>query len=232
MSKNPILSIQRPQDSRLHTFSTYKAPESPDKPQYPRSRLELLPRRSTSNPRHVKSLLSNLYRSVSRDPHLFATGVHRYTHFHPEQLKDICKTDGILTDDFEAAIDTVDAGCNLGVPHGRPLPSKKLSLTHVNEAFSEDIQMDFTYVVVHRSYYAEYTGHDQERHVLLVVTDTGTRYNEASFVQSRSLPAIIGAHERHWLCRHGSSKHLYGDDEYNRRALTAYLDTHGITFKA
>ena len=228
----PTISLQRPQDDVCYTFSTYIAPESPDKPLCLRTRIELLPRPDNTQAQHVTSLLSNLRRTVDRNPRTFAARVHRYTHVHPEQLKEVCKAAGILTDDLASAIDTVDASCNICIQHGRPLPSKKVSLTHVNEAFNEEIQIDFTYAVVYRRSANNPNTYDREKHILLVMTDTGTRYTEATIVTDRSVSTIINAYEKHWLCKHGASKRLSADDEYHRRALTGYLETHGIIFRA
>ena len=215
-----------------YTFSTYITSDSPDRPLCLRTRIEILPRLNDAQTPHVTSLLSSLSSSVGRNPEAFAARVHRYTHVHPDQLKELCSTAGILTNDLASAIDTAGSSCRICIEHGRPLPAKKISLTHVNETFNEEIQVDFTYAVVHRKSPSNPFEYRRERYILIVMTDTGTRYTEASIVQDRNASTIIDIYEKLWLCRHGASKHLSADDEYHRRVLTDYLGTHGITFRA
>ena len=232
LCSNPTISLQRPQDDVRYTFSTYIAPESPQKPLCLRTRIEILPRPDDTSAQHVGSLLNTLSRTTDRNPRSFATRVHRYTHVHPEQLKDICDRVGILTNELASAIDTVDSSCNICAQHGRPLPSKKISLTHVNEAFNEEVQLDFTYAVIYRKQAGNSNEYHREKHILLVMTDTGTRYTEAATVRDRSIPTMIDTYERFWLCRHGASKRISADDEYNRRSLMRYLETHDVAFHA
>ena len=106
-----------------------------------------------------------------------------------------------LTDDLSSAIDIVDASCNICIQHGRPLPSKKIPLTHVNGALNEEIQLDFTYAVVYRKSPNGANEYTREKHILLVMTDTGTRYTEATIVNDRTVSTIVSVYEKHWLCR-------------------------------
>lgn len=103
--------------------------------------------------------------------------------------------------------------------NGRPLPSKKVSLT-VNEAFNQEIQIDFTYCDVRG-----------EKRTIIVITDTGTGYTEASIVRSRNMDTIVEKVEVVWICQHGAPRNVSADDEYNRKKLTDYLRVHDIKFK-
>ena len=88
------------------------------------------------------------------------------------------------------------------------------------------------YAVVYRKSPNGANAYTREKHILLVMTDTGTRYTEATIVNDRTVSTIVSVYEKHWLCRHGASKRLSADDEYHRRVLTNYLETHRITFRA
>lgn len=135
-------------------------------------------------------------------------------------MKSICTHAGILNEKFISAIDKVDAACEICARHGRPLSSTKISLTHVNEAFNEEIQIDFTFCDI-----------QGEKHKLMVITDTGTGYTEAQRVISKDMNTIVLLVEVLWICRHGASKKLSADDEYHRNKLTTFLNSQDIEFK-
>lgn len=126
---------------------------------------------------------------------------------------------GILITQLNEAIDKVYDACEVCVKSGRPTPSKKVSLTHVNEAFNQDIQLDFTYCNIRRT-----------KETLLVMTDAGTGYTEATIVQARDMKTIVEKLESIWICTHGAPQSVSADDEYNRKQITDFLRAHDIRF--
>lgn len=124
-----------------------------------------------------------------------------------------------MSEELEDAIDDIDAACEVCARHGKPLPSKKISLTHVNEAFNEEVQIDFTYIEMNGTKYT-----------LIVITGTGTSYSECEIVDAKNVNTIMEAIDRLWICKHGTPKHGSADDEFNRAALRRFSVNHGIEF--
>ena len=63
------------------------------------------------------------------------------------------------------------------------------------------------------------------------MTDTGTAYSDVAIVENRNMATIIKAIENVWICRHGAPKAVSADDEYNRRPLRTYLETHDVLLR-
>lgn len=135
-------------------------------------------------------------------------------------MKTIYAHAGILTKSLEEAIDKVDEACEVCVRNGRPIPSKKVSLSHVNEAFNQEIQIAFTYCVVR-----------SRKRMIMVITDAGTGYSAAQIVQNKNMNLIVEKLDCMWMCMHGAPHSVSADDEYNRKQLTNFLRSHDIQFK-
>lgn len=71
---------------------------------------------------------------------------HRYTHAHPDQLKSICESAGIISKELQQAIGDAVSTSKSFIQHGRALLTRKISLTYFNEEFNQGTQVDFTYV--------------------------------------------------------------------------------------
>lgn len=61
-----------------------------------------------------------------------------------------------------------------------PKPSVKLSLSHVNEAFNQEIQADFLFLLVKYSIYQ-----------ILHFVNVGTAYSEAKIVHDRKASTLV-----------------------------------------
>lgn len=130
---NPHIMISRPSDNSLRSFVTYITSDYHNDI-CQRMRVELVQRPQTL----ISSMLPRtLHSKASRTPKIFAKKVHRYTHAHADTVKDLCKQAGVLTNNLEQAIDDVDNACEICARNGHRLPSKKVSLNHVNEAFNQ-----------------------------------------------------------------------------------------------
>ena len=214
---DPCVIIRRQIDSFPRVFDTYIAPDPICDSQDMRLRIAITIQPNAS----VSSLMSNLQLRSRRSPLLFSKQIHRFTHASADDVKSLCKHAGIMTKELESAIDKVHSACEVCAKNGQPRNSKKVSLNHVNEAFNQEIQMDFTF--------CDIRGIKQS---LIVVTDTGTRYTECSIVVKKDIDTIINMLESLWICRHGAPENISADDEYHRRKLTTFLDAHDIKFKA
>lgn len=216
LPEEKCIKIKRPYDSSPRFFGTYISPEGMSSNRDKRLRIAI----SMQSHTNLRSLMSNLHLKSKRSPLLFSKQIHRFTHTRPLEVKTICEQAGILTSNLGEAIDKVDEACEVCVQSGRPIPSKKVSLTHVNEAFNEEIQLDFPYCDIRGTQKA-----------LLVITDAGTGYTEASIVLAKDMDTIVEKLEVLWICMHGAPRSLSADDEYHRKKLTDFLRSHDIQFK-
>lgn len=95
-----------------------------------------------------------------------AKQIHRVPHAHPQQTKLVWHQAGILAPELERAIDGIDALCKICMWSIWPGPSQRISLSHINEAFNMEIQINFAFV---------YFG--TLRHTFFMM-DAGTRFTE------------------------------------------------------
>lgn len=149
-----------------------------------------------------------------------AKRLHRLTHAPPGEIVALCKKGGILTPDLSKRIYELSEACEICARSGLPHASKKVSITHVSEAFNQEVQIDFTFPVVRG-----------QKVTVLHFVDTGTSYSEAVLASSRDHSAMSRAFQLAWLDRHGAPKCVSGDDEFNRRPFRSFLDSHGATFR-
>lgn len=129
---------------------------------------------------HVTSSLmaTNAVSATSR-PMTTAKRVHRLTHATAEELIHICKTANWLTPDPKTSIRKVTAACQICAESGLPVPSKKISITHMNEAFNQNVQVDFTFCTVRGTQYTV-------PHMIC----TGTAYSETQIMSNCEAASI------------------------------------------
>lgn len=210
LTEQRYIRIKRPTDDAERYTFTYIIPEDS------RLRLDIAP-----HPLSVKrTLLGNIHAGVKRAPLVFCKRVHRYTHATPEEMRILCKDANMLDEALEQAIDKVFAACEICAKNGRPKSSRKVSLTHVNEAFNEEVQIDFFYIELRLT-----------KHTVMNMTDTGTGFTEMQITPDRSMRTIIRTVETGWICKHGAPKAVSADDEYNKAPLRQYLSAHEVVFK-
>lgn len=100
-----------------------------------------------------------------------AKKVHRFTHAHAVEMKSLYQTAGLLTPELTEAFEKVFAACDVCSSEGRPRTSKKILISHVNEAFNTELQAVYHWVHFKGS-----------KLVVLNLIDTGTRYGEIILV--------------------------------------------------
>lgn len=210
LTEQKYIRLKRPTDDAERYLYTYLVPGDS------RLRLDVAP-----HPLSVKrTLLGNIHSSAKRAPLTLCKRIHRYTHATPEEMRVLCKDANMLDDALDEAIDKVFAACEVCAKNGRPKPSRKVSLTHVNEGFNEEVQIDFFYIDLRLTKYT-----------VMNLTDTGTGFTEMEITADRNMETIIRVVETGWICKHGAPKAISADDEYNRKPLRQYLSAHEVTFK-
>lgn len=149
--------------------------------------------------------------------------LHRLTHAPAAEMQTILKDAGILTNEMRDIITNVTRNCEICVKSGPPKVSRKISISHVNEAFNIEVQMDFMYCFIRGT-----------RHVVLHFVDSGTAYSEAVIVANRNMDIIIESFEKEWINRHGTPEFVCGDDEFDgtkKRKLGDFLKSRGINLR-
>ena len=210
LAEQRYIQMRRPYDDAYRYLFTYIVPQDR------RLRLDLAPHPLSTR----ETLLGNIHANAKRQPLAFCKRIHRYTHATQEEMKTLCEEAGMLDEELIAAIERVCEACEVCAKNGRPIPSKKVSLSHVNQAFNVEIQIDFFFPTVRG-----------KKHTVMNMTDTGTNFTEIVRCESREAQTMINAIETVWIYRHGAPAAISADDEYNRTAVCQFLRAHNIEFK-
>lgn len=97
---------------------------------------------------------------------------------------------------------------------------KKVSISHVNQAFNVELQIDFLFPVIRGS-----------KHTIMNMSDTGTNYSELVKCDSRDAQTVIYTIETFWIYRHGAPDAISADDKFNCESLRQFMRVHDIQFK-
>lgn len=215
-SKTPLyISIKRPTDTRTLALFTYIATEESDS-KTQRLRLEISPHKNSS----ITTLMANISMLGKRTPLAFSKKPHRFTHANADEIKHICSNAGILDKEFSNAIDIVDSECEICARNGSPASMRKVSLTHINSAFNQEIQIDFTHCDIRGT-----------RYTLINITDRGTAWTEMRIVEIQNMNTMKRSVERYWICIHGAPVALSGDNAYDKPISHTFLKQHSILYK-
>lgn len=133
LSQQRYIELKRPTDKEPRYLFTYVVSDDQ------RLRLEISPHPKSK----VSTLLGNIHTTARRKPLVFCKKIHRYTHASKAEMLTLCKQPGILDKNLTEAIEKVTDACEACAKNGRPIPRHKVSLTHVNQAFNQDLQVDF-----------------------------------------------------------------------------------------
>lgn len=187
------ITFKRPHDTSERTFYTYIDMDSDN---CKRLRLELVP--------HARSSVASMMSNVVKRPDLnLVKKVHRYTHMTAEEMREFFREAGILTDGLSEAADRVHAACDICTRTGIAVERRKISLTHVNEAFNEEVQADFVTVYIRG-----------EKYEVFNVVDTGTAYGERAIAPSRTAECMQNLFQCEWLYHHGAPRCFSADPEF------------------
>lgn len=134
------IRLKRPTDIQERILFTYILPNDC------RLRLDLAPHPTSV----VQTLLGTTTALTGRSPKNFCKIVHRYTHATEHDMRELCKDADILDPALDAAIKAVCDACKVCAKNGLPKSSRKVSLSHVNEAFNQEIQIDFLFFCIEK----------------------------------------------------------------------------------
>lgn len=206
-----VIKFKRPEDVRVYTLHTYIAK---DQMGCERLRLEMVP--------HARSTMSTMMSSSDRNRELhMAKRVHRFGHASASDMIELMKPSGYDVAKIREACNKVYSACAICAASGRPADKRKVSTTHVNSAFNNELQSDFCYVYIRG-----------KKCEVLNMMDIGTRYGERIMTTSRSAEEIKRVFETHWFYKHGAPANFSADQEFCRPVLKRFLDEHAIKLNA
>lgn len=201
------LTFKRPNDVRVYQLYTYI---SNDATNNPRLRLEVVP--------HEKSCITTLMSATHKRREMsMAKRVHRFSHASVNDMVRLMAPTGFDKAKIFEACSKVFSACAICAASGRPADKRKVSTTHLNAAFNEEVQSDFFYVYIR-----------EKKYEILNMIDLGTRYGERAMTTSRSADEIKRMFEIFWFYRHGAPRNFSADHEFCRPVLKRFLDTHAI----
>lgn len=143
--------------------------------------------------------------------------LHRFTHATSDEMQRILSDGGRLTEVIENACDKVFQACDICTSTGAPKSRRKISLSHVNTAFNDEIQADFVTVNIRG-----------ERYEVLNIVDTGTRYGERVIASTHSGDVMMKLIETEWIYHHGAPEAFSADPEFCKRFFERFLSAHAI----
>lgn len=97
-------------------------------------------------------------------------------------------------------------------------------LSHVNQYFNFEVQLEFTYITL-----------SSGKRMLLVSSCIGTRYSTCDLMIKKDLNTAFDTFERYWLHIFGSPESVFGDDDndndFHRSMFKVFLQARAIQFK-
>lgn len=205
----PTVCMKRPMDVQERVFFTYIAADDDTNE---RLRVDLVPHREST----MTSLLGTTKHGLRIDKNAIKK-IHRFTHASADEMKSILKDADKLSPELSDACDMICNACDICASTGRPAHRKKVSISHVNEAFNQSMQADFLVVYV-----------SQDKYEVLNMIDAGTNYGERVIVQKRDAQEMAAKLETEWIYHHGAPRTFSADPEFTRPALRKILKSHGI----
>lgn len=150
-------------------------------------------------------------------PLTLAKRIHRYSHAPPRDMIEMLTRTGCPREQAEVISRKIAESCLICSQTGLPLPTRKVSLTHVSEAFNSEIQADYMFVYIRK-----------DKFCVLHVVDAGTGYSEAKIVEKRSIEIMVTTLETIWVHRHGAPQSFSADSEFTKHAMKLFLKCHNI----
>lgn len=94
----------------------------------------------------------------------------------------------------------LSSSCDICLSSGYPSIRRRISLTHVNESFNDEIQADFTV-----------TYYKGRRMVILNLVDMGTGFGERGIAHENSAVTMVTVFQSLWIYVHGAPRHFRSD---------------------
>ena len=176
--------------------------------------LEVAPR--TQEQQHYSDLQGS-WRTLQQKMHLVQMLQDR-THAPPASLRVLMQRNGLWCKELTQHVEDVCRKCNICLQTGRPLPSRKVSLTHIEGDFNSTVGVDFFY------------WNRTQAHTVpcLHAMCMGTALSEAEPVSDRAMANAASLFETLWIHQHGRPASLAYDPEFNSKTFLAMLRKHGI----
>ena len=203
--QNKIVLLRK--DGRTHECRTYK---HTDGHRY----LEVAPREEAQQ---QYALLQGRWTIVKEKQRLACT-LHERTHASPASLRMLIERNGLWDNALTEYIRKLCADCTICVRTGRPLPSRKVSLSHIDAKFNSTVGVDFFF-----------WSRDPSHTVPCIhAMCMGTSFSEAEPVPSREMEQAARIFESLWIHQHGRPVHAAYDPEFNSASFVEMLSKHGI----
>lgn len=114
--------------------------------------------------------------------------------------------------------ETIVNNCQVCKKTSLPASARKVSLSHIFQAFNEEIQCDFVFVNIRSCKYC-----------VLHVVDFGSGYSGTSIASHRSTELMASLLETIWIHRRGSLRSFSADTEFKRGTMEKVLS--GLNIK-
>lgn len=207
LAQPSILKIKRPSDKAERHFHTYL---DKDINGNLRTWVEIA--------HHPKLSVNSLMSSVDKHRTLnIVKKLHRFSHASSSDMACLLESAGYKDNNLKDICERVYNSCDICASSGRPSHMRKISVSHVNEAFNEELQADFLVAYIRG-----------ERVDILNMVDTGTGYGERMIVPSRNAGVMKNMMETRWFCAHGAPKRFSADPEFCVPVLKSFLNAHNI----
>lgn len=201
------ITFQRPGDIHVYTMHTYIEKDTTGSD---RSRLQIVPHELSP----IRTMMTT---TDERQEIKMAKQVHKFGHAGVSDMIKMMKPSGYDGQRIKEACIKVHQACAICAASGRPANRKKLSTTHINAAFNEEIQADFLYVYIR-----------EKKYEVLNIIDLGTKYGERIISQSRTAEKMKETFETKWFYNHGAPRRFSADQEFCRPVLHRFLSKHNI----
>lgn len=211
MPEPPRLIFKRPSEKWTSTFHTSMAKDSSDSM---RLRWDLAPH-------HNSTKTSRMARITKWHELNSGNNRHWFNYVDYNEMGTIFSDAGEWNAKSKLACENVLAACPISASTGRPAERRKVSITHVNEAFNEEVKANFLYVWIH-----------EEKQGIINIIDVGTKYGEREILCSRSGEGLRESSRKMWshMCR--ALKYFSADHEFCRAMLQKFMENHGKEARA
>ena len=150
----------------------------------------------------------------------FASKLHVYSHFRPKDMIELCRRAKILTPTLKKELQDAFANCTSCLQSGRPLNSRKFSLSRVLSSFNDHLQIDFFFI------------QELGNLPILCMVDVATGYASTVLMSSRDLDQTARFVEVYWFNVYGPPRTISGDPEMHKGPFKELLSRHNCEFAA
>lgn len=114
----------------------------------------------------------------------------------------------MLTRDLNTAIEDIQKAYGTCVAEGQPGLSKKISLTHFNERFNKEVQIDIAFEIIRN-----------EKRMIFAITYMGTSFTQGIIINRKAVEGASKAIEHLWIVKHQAPSSMSTDEEFNLNKL-------------